>query len=110
MDLDSSFVSGGDKVFLEDSNFENDYSLSSFLNSGGAALIYLRYFLLPFMAKYSEADCVCTPEKPPEEGSQRSKDFAVQMANDGKPSQGTNGGASDGDAACPEEEAQWAAE
>lgn len=68
-------MSVGDRIF------QNDYSLSSSLSSGEAALVYLRYFLLPFMAKYSEEDCVRILEEPPADVLQMSKDFVMQMAN-----------------------------
>ena len=111
-DFESSFTSSAEKVAPEDRIFQNDYTLAPFLKSGSAALTYLRYFVLPFMERHTEEDCVRILEEPPESVLQKSKDFVVWMASDQLPTReeatGSVGGEADvagGAAATPRKSA-----
>ena len=97
IDLESSFVPRGATVSPGDRIFENDYSLTKFLASKEAALIYLRYFLLPFMAKHSESDAIRILEEPPQDVIAKTQGFVAQMANGGQPldAQQANGAGGD---------------
>ena len=110
-DMNSSFTSNMANVAPEDRVFATDPTLPRFLKSGTAALVYLRYFLLPFMKRHSEDDCLHIIEDPPESVLQKSKDFVVDMASDVLPDNGHQGSTEGGEptdafAPQPKSEAQ----
>jgi hypothetical protein len=83
LELQASFT--GDETKLDCSNrvFPEDPTLSPFLESPEAKLAYIQVFLIPFMQKYSPADCRRALMNPPDDIRDATRRVIAQMANGG---------------------------
>lgn len=81
--LESQYSSNPELLSTTNRVFEEDLTLSPFLESPIARFVYMHHHLLPFIQRFSPEDCATPIARPGDDTLDRTQSFVQQMANGG---------------------------